>query len=519
MGRTRKLPTLARSISASNACLRLMAFLVAAAASLIITKPVMAQAPWPGQSGNPVGYAAWGSLGTKLWTGGSFTSGTATNPTIYTGYIFTSGQSISGSYIWFVSCDFQGGLDVSGNNVAIIGSRIQSNAVGSMNVTVSGSNVSFLYDSVEPLASLTLTPPGSVWPSAGSGANSQSIVDGVNATPYSDSYQYGIQLTGNPTKNLVVDHSDIWGFGNAIDLFEAGTGPVTITNSWIHDAAGNNGGAYHTDGIGYLNGGSGPSNVTIQGNTIATLGNTHDIAFQQATGGYANLKAVENYLSGNQYAVSWCAPGSVNCTNSAFFGNVYGTDIMPEGSPLYGGGITLGSGSAWACNTIAYRSGTSWSAPDTGWAPTSSMNGEFWVPQNTANSKTDYQSNTVCPSFAPSSVDFMLVPTNTTSSGVTVTLSNAGPSTLSISSIALQSGTNFAISSKTCGSSLGAGSSCTITVTFSPTSNAVYMDNLQISDNAPAASNPQKLPLIGLGGGSSTSQQPAAPTGLVAAIQ
>src|SRR5579864_2928668 len=93
--------------------------------------------PWPGQTGNSVGYAAYGKLGTTPWPGGSFQSGTSTNPTVYTGYVFTGSQTISGSYIQFVSCDFNagtGGVLVTGSNITFTGSRFQSNSTENYNV-------------------------------------------------------------------------------------------------------------------------------------------------------------------------------------------------------------------------------------------------------------------------------------------------------------------------------------------------------------------------------------------------
>src|SRR5690348_1597997 len=155
------------------------------------------QSPWPGQSGNFVGYAAYGPLGTTPWPGGSFVSGTASSPTIYKGYVFTGSVSISGSYIEFVSCDFNagtGGVRVGGDHIAIIGSRFQSNDLQNFNVYSSGTNLTFLYDSFTPLASLYASPPGEVWPSGGAGTNTASQIQDVNCANGNDGYEYGIEI-------------------------------------------------------------------------------------------------------------------------------------------------------------------------------------------------------------------------------------------------------------------------------------------------------------------------------------
>ncbi|HUI42437.1 MAG TPA: FG-GAP-like repeat-containing protein [Terriglobia bacterium] len=101
-------------------------------------------------------------------------------------------------------------------------------------------------------------------------------------------------------------------------------------------------------------------------------------------------------------------------------------------------------------------------------------------------------------SLVPSSVDFGTVPVGTSSSTQSVTLSNTGNGTLSISSIAL-TGTNSGDYSETntCGSSVAAGKNCSITLTFKPTANGVRSASVSITDNAPAS--PQTVPLSGTG--------------------
>ena len=71
----------------------------------------------------------------------------------------------------------------------------------------------------------------------------------------------------------------------------------------------------------------GPSNILIQHNTIASIGNTNAIAFQAATSGYDNIQIIDNYLSGFGYLVALGTGGGQQFSNSSFTNNVFGTDL------------------------------------------------------------------------------------------------------------------------------------------------------------------------------------------------
>ena len=96
------------------------------------------------------------------------------------------------------------------------------------------------------------------------------------------------------------------------------------------------------------------------------------------------------------------------------------------------------------------------------------------------------------------SLSFGSVPVGTSSAAKVVTLTNVGTISLSITSIAI-TGTNagdFA-QAHTCASSLAAGVSCTISVTFKPTTTGKRTATLSVSDSA--AGRPQKVTLSGTG--------------------
>jgi probable HAF family extracellular repeat protein len=100
--------------------------------------------------------------------------------------------------------------------------------------------------------------------------------------------------------------------------------------------------------------------------------------------------------------------------------------------------------------------------------------------------------------LSPTSLNFGTVAIGATSSAKTITLTNVGTATFTISGIAI-TGANPAdfAQTHTCGSSLGAGASCSITVTFKPTASGMRTAAVSVSDSA--AGSPQKVSLSGIG--------------------
>src|SRR3989454_4452372 len=101
-------------------------------------------------------------------------------------------------------------------------------------------------------------------------------------------------------------------------------------------------------------------------------------------------------------------------------------------------------------------------------------------------------------SFSPTSLAFPSQTVGTASGAQAVTLSNSGSAALSITSIAV-TGTNSGDFGQTnnCGSSLAAGSSCAINVTFTPTATGTRSGTLTVTDNA--SNSPQTVSLTGTG--------------------
>jgi hypothetical protein len=100
--------------------------------------------------------------------------------------------------------------------------------------------------------------------------------------------------------------------------------------------------------------------------------------------------------------------------------------------------------------------------------------------------------------LSPTSLAFGNQSVGTTSTAQTATLSNTGNAALSITSLAL-TGTNASdfAQTNTCGSSVAAGSSCTISVTFTPAASGSRTASVSITDNA--SGSPQAVSLSGTG--------------------
>ncbi len=100
--------------------------------------------------------------------------------------------------------------------------------------------------------------------------------------------------------------------------------------------------------------------------------------------------------------------------------------------------------------------------------------------------------------FSTPDVDFGQQLINTTSAAQTVTLTNGGTSSMTLSGISI-TGANAADFAETnaCPATLAAGASCTISLTFAPPARGSFTANLQVADNAPAS--PQLVYLSGQG--------------------
>jgi hypothetical protein len=101
-------------------------------------------------------------------------------------------------------------------------------------------------------------------------------------------------------------------------------------------------------------------------------------------------------------------------------------------------------------------------------------------------------------SFSPGNLDFGHQPVGTTSAAQTSTFTNYASATLNITSISI-TGANGGDFNQTnnCGNTLAVGTSCTFTITFTPSAFGTRSAGVEVTDNAPGS--PQPLFLSGFG--------------------
>jgi hypothetical protein len=365
---------------------------------------------FPGQPGNPVGFAAapgWtGSFATgpitfaayaALQPGGVISSGSAGSPhvisfvdfdagnTTTTSNITTTGGAGAGqlSYVKFVGCRFQSNADASTNwNVNLQASPLASD------------HITFSYCSFTPRTAIAPSIPNPAWPSAsaGTGINYASAGRTSYMIPQSNGYPFGVDNFWNIA--FLMDHCDMWGWGNATNITPGNGANVVFSSCWIHDARepGSGGSGDHTDGIGYLGVGAAPSNVTVTGCTIASIGNTNGIALQTSASGSANnITVTGNYLSGFGVLIRMFNPPVSANTNMTFTDNVIATDLYsPLGlvydEPSGGSNKTqfTSTSNLWRRNKLRVYPGDTWSGFSSGqngqyvW-PDASINASDWT--------------------------------------------------------------------------------------------------------------------------------------------
>ncbi len=101
-------------------------------------------------------------------------------------------------------------------------------------------------------------------------------------------------------------------------------------------------------------------------------------------------------------------------------------------------------------------------------------------------------------SLSTTAHDFGSQAVNTSSAPFLITLTNTGSATLTITTVALTTHTQYALSSNTCASSMVvAAGTCTLLVTFTPTTTGSKLDTITFTDDA--SDSPQTIALSGTG--------------------
>jgi hypothetical protein len=110
---------------------------------------------------------------------------------------------------------------------------------------------------------------------------------------------------------------------------------------------------------------------------------------------------------------------------------------------------------------------------------------------------------------SPSSLTFGSTVVGSTSSAQTVTVTNSGTAAASVSGV---STTGDFAQTNTCGSSIAAGASCTVSVTFHPTATGTRTGSLTVTSNA--TNSPTTVSLTGTGTTAGTATLSTSPTSL-----
>ena len=163
-----------------------------------------------------------------------------------------------------------------------------------------------------------------------------------------------------------------------------------------------------------------------------------------------------------------CVTGTLNCTTQTS-GDELG--VISGYSATTGYDLATGLGSVNAYNLV------------NAWAVSTSASGSITV--------------------SPTSLTLASTAVNASSAAQTVTLKNTGSTTVTFSSVTLGGGQadDFAMSNA-CGSTLAAGASCTLSVTFKPVSTGTKSATISVADNA--TGSPQVVTLTGTGTAAST---------------
>jgi FtsP/CotA-like multicopper oxidase with cupredoxin domain len=138
----------------------------------------------------------------------------------------------------------------------------------------------------------------------------------------------------------------------------------------------------------------------------------------------------------------------------------------------------------------------------------------YWTPGNVTSTWSNVASvgGGALASVSPTTLAFGNVALNVTSPAQTVTLSNTGSATLT--GIIITPSAEYAVSATTCGATLAGNSSCTISVTFTPTVSGPQPGTLTIASNLPtltvSLTGNGGLPLLTITAGNATKRYGAA---------
>jgi len=252
--------------------------------------------------------------------------------------------------------------------------------------------------------------------------------------------------------------------------------------------------------------------TSLPAGASCTVNVTFTYTFGGATSG---TLSIADSAPGSPHSVSLGMAGrssqlSLSASGLNFGGQAAGSTSSAQSVTLTNSGMTSVSISSITLNSDAFVQTGSCPASlfaggtctlSVAFAPTASgsVSGTITVVDNAGDSpqKVSLLGSGSAPSvvLAPSNLSFAATPVGTTSAAQIVALANIGQAPLSLTGIGASG--DFA-QSNNCGSSLAAGTSCLMGVTFAPTTTGTRTGLLSVSDNA--AGSAQSVSLSGTGG-------------------
>ncbi len=221
---------------------------------------------------------------------------------------------------------------------------------------------------------------------------------------------------------------------------------------------------------------------------VDSSGNAY-VAGQTQSSDFPVLNAVQSAPGGGTCGTSVCPDGFVTVVNSTGTGLVYSTYLGGSGSDgAFALAVDGASGNAWVTGSTASADfpvivGAEQYTPGGG-----TLTGDAFVTEIAAASGAAVR-------MMPLTLKFSSQATGTTSASQAVTLTNFGTATLTFSSIVAS--TNFGETDNCTAGVAGGGASCTINVTFQPTTTGDLTGTLTITDSA--GGSPQVVNLTGTG--------------------
>lgn len=353
--------------------------------------------------------------------------------------------------------------------------------------------------------------------------------DGTTGSLFRHIYAHhlgAVAIVAGGTTNLEVDSSYLWleqvvqgsnpGHGQYIEIGGSSSGgnihhsiwrDGSGTGTWIFLSSGTSTGWKFYDNIIWNTPGYTPPNPLANG--ILGCINSHI-----CNGFVLNQNTIVGLTSTAVPGILF-PPSSMTAQNNLWYSNPFGV-TLPAGNDhnsFLVSGTTCPTGTANVCNNTSSNPFVNWpggvfdlSSDAANWNNRVSLAALYNVDLagnafTTDRGALQFTGGVLLPivSLSPSSLSSGNQAVFSTSNGLSVTLSNTGTASLTITSISTigVNPSDFIITLNTCGGSLAPSSSCSVTVAFNPNAVGVRTSNLSFITNA--GSSPDNIPLSGTG--------------------